>query len=58
MIGYLRKIRQKLIEENRVTRYIVYALGEILLVVIVNSSPFRDSIWVAENKQIINPPCL
>ena len=58
MIGYLRKIRQKLIEENRVTRYIVYALGEILLVVIGKSSPFRDWIWVEENKQIINPPCL
>lgn len=34
MISFLRKIRQKLLQQNRVTRYLVYALGEILLVVI------------------------
>jgi hypothetical protein len=34
MISLYRKIRQKLLKENRVTRYLVYALGEIFLVVI------------------------
>jgi hypothetical protein len=34
MIKFFRKIRQKLLKENRVTRYLVYALGEIVLVVI------------------------
>ena len=34
MISFFRKIRQKLLSQNRVTRYLVYALGEILLVVI------------------------
>jgi hypothetical protein len=34
MIKFFRKIRQKLLSQNRVTRYLVYALGEILLVVI------------------------
>jgi hypothetical protein len=34
MITIFRKIRQKLLKENRITRYLVYALGEILLVVI------------------------
>ncbi|SMD42785.1 hypothetical protein SAMN00777080_1350 [Aquiflexum balticum DSM 16537] len=34
MISLFRKIRQKLLSENRVTRYLVYAIGEILLVVI------------------------
>jgi len=34
MIKLFRKIRQKLLKENRITRYLVYALGEILLVVI------------------------
>ena len=34
MISFLRKIRQKLLSQNRVTRYLVYALGEIFLVVI------------------------
>jgi hypothetical protein len=34
MISLFRKIRQKLLQENKVTRYLAYALGEILLVVI------------------------
>lgn len=34
MISFFRKIRQKLLEQNKVTRYLVYALGEIILVVI------------------------
>ncbi len=34
MITLFRKIRQKLLQQNRVTRYLVYALGEIILVVI------------------------
>lgn len=34
MISFFRKIRQKLLAENRVTSYLTYALGEILLVVI------------------------
>lgn len=34
MIGFLRKVRQKLLDENRFKRYLLYALGEILLVVI------------------------
>ncbi len=34
MISFFRKLRQKLLKENRVTRYLIYALGEILLVVI------------------------
>ncbi|WP_296705536.1 hypothetical protein [Algoriphagus sp.] len=34
MITLYRKIRQKLLTQNRITRYLVYALGEIFLVVI------------------------
>lgn len=34
MISFFRKIRQKLLSQNRVTRYLIYALGEIFLVVI------------------------
>lgn len=33
MISFFRKIRQKLLTQNRVTRYLVYATGEIILVV-------------------------
>ncbi|TDQ17030.1 hypothetical protein DFQ04_1678 [Algoriphagus boseongensis] len=34
MISFFRKIRQKLLSQNRVTRYLAYAIGEIVLVVI------------------------
>ncbi|RAI94850.1 DUF6090 family protein [Algoriphagus yeomjeoni] len=34
MISLFRKIRQKLLQQNQVTRYLIYALGEIILVVI------------------------
>ncbi|RIW18263.1 hypothetical protein D0X99_00770 [Algoriphagus lacus] len=34
MISFFRKIRQQLLSQNRVTRYLVYAIGEIFLVVI------------------------
>lgn len=34
MIKFFRKIRQKLLSENRFSKYLIYALGEILLVVI------------------------
>lgn len=34
MISFFRTIRQKLLQQNRVTRYLIYALGEIFLVVI------------------------
>ena len=34
MISYLRKIRRQLLSENKFTKYLIYALGEILLIVI------------------------
>ncbi len=34
MINFFRKIRQNMIKENRASKYLLYALGEILLVVI------------------------
>ena len=34
MIKFFRKIRQKLLSENRFSKYLIYALGEIILVVI------------------------
>jgi len=34
MIKFFRKIRQKLLSENRFSKYLIYAVGEILLVVI------------------------
>jgi len=34
MIKFFRKIRQKLISENRLSKHLIYAIGEIILVVI------------------------
>ncbi len=34
MIQFFRKIRQKLLSENKFSKYVVYAIGEIVLVVI------------------------
>ena len=34
MLGFLRRIRRSLIEEGQLRKYLVYAIGEILLVVI------------------------
>ncbi len=34
MIRFFRNIRQRLLSENKFTRYLIYALGEIILVVI------------------------
>jgi len=34
MIKFFRKIRQQLLSENRFTKYLIYAIGEIVLVVI------------------------
>mgnify|MGYP005994406503 CR=1 FL=1 len=34
MIKFFRKIRQKLLSENKISKYLLYAIGEIVLVVI------------------------
>ena len=34
MIKFFRKIRQELLSENRFSKYLIYAIGEIVLVVI------------------------
>tara|TARA_R110002051_G_scaffold3131_6_gene16859 strand:- start:7426 stop:7659 length:234 start_codon:yes stop_codon:yes gene_type:complete len=34
MIKFFRKIRQRLVSENKFSKYLIYAIGEIVLVVI------------------------
>jgi hypothetical protein len=34
MIKLFRRIRQRLLSENKITKYLLYAIGEIMLVVI------------------------
>ncbi|GAB2495459.1 DUF6090 family protein [Algoriphagus taiwanensis] len=51
MISFFRKIRQKLLAQNRVTRYLVYALGEILLVTIGILIALQVNNWNEKRKQ-------
>jgi hypothetical protein len=60
MLRFFRKIRQKLLSDlpsgkagNRVTRYLVYALGEIILVVIGILIALQLNIQKEENKEKI-----
>lgn len=50
MIKFFRKIRERLIAENRFTRYLLYAVGEIILVVIGILIAFQVSSWNEERK--------
>ncbi|MFT7073388.1 DUF6090 family protein [Patiriisocius sp. Uisw_017] len=34
MVKFLRKIRQKMLTENKFSKYLIYAIGEIILVVL------------------------
>ncbi|RIW18272.1 hypothetical protein D0X99_00815 [Algoriphagus lacus] len=50
MITFFRKIRQKLLSQNRVTRYIAYALGEIFLVTIGILIALQVNTWNEQRK--------
>ncbi|MHA7130689.1 DUF6090 family protein [Algoriphagus namhaensis] len=50
MISFFRKIRQKLLTQNRVTRYIAYALGEIFLVTIGILIALQINTWNEQRK--------
>ena len=53
MIKFFRKIRQKLAYENNVTKYLRYAIGEILLVVIGILIALQINNWNEQRKQNI-----
>lgn len=50
MLKFFRKIRLKLLAENRVTRYLAYAIGEIFLVVIGILIALQVNNWNEERK--------
>jgi len=50
MISFFRKIRQKLLSQNMVTRYLAYAIGEIVLVVIGILIALQINTWNEERK--------
>jgi hypothetical protein len=58
MIKFFRKIRQGLLTENKFSKYFLYAIGEIILVIIgilialyINN---RNEVRIIENKYISN----
>jgi len=53
MLKFFRKIRQKLLQQNRVTRYLVYAIGEIFLVVIGILIALQVNNWNENRKKQI-----
>lgn len=50
MLKFFRRIRQNLIMENKVSKYLLYAIGEIVLVVIGILIALSINNWNTENK--------
>lgn len=50
MLSLFRKIRQNLLAQNRATKYLLYALGEILLVVMGILIALQVNNWNEERK--------
>lgn len=50
MISLFRKIRQKLLQQHRITQYLAYAVGEIFLVVIGILIALQINTWNEERK--------
>ena len=53
MIKFFRKVRQKLLAENKFSRYLVYAIGEIILVVIGILIALQINNWNESRKERI-----
>jgi hypothetical protein len=54
MINFFRKIRQRLLTENKFSKYLLYAIGEIVLVVIGILIALSINNWNEDKKYIIN----
>ncbi|MEM9000643.1 MAG: DUF6090 family protein [Bacteroidota bacterium] len=52
MIKFFRHIRQKLLSENKFSKYLVYAIGEIVLVVIGILIALQINTWNEQRKSI------
>jgi hypothetical protein len=53
MIKFFRKIRQRLLSENKISKYLIYATGEIALVVIGILIALQLNNWNTDNKASI-----
>jgi len=54
MIKFFRKIRQKTLTENKLSKYLIYAVGEIILVVIGILIALQVNNWNENRKKINN----
>ena len=54
MIKFFRKIRQRLLSENKYSKYLLYAIGEIVLVVIGIMIALQVNNWNQSRKQLDN----
>ena len=50
MIKFFRKIRQKMLTENKFSKYLLYAIGEIILVVIGILIALQINNWNEDKK--------
>tara|TARA_R110000782_G_scaffold258049_1_gene347613 strand:+ start:691 stop:1380 length:690 start_codon:yes stop_codon:yes gene_type:complete len=53
MIKFFRKIRQKMLTENKFSKYLIYAIGEIILVVIGILIALQINNWNQSQNKII-----
>ena len=58
MINFFRRIRQKLFSENKFSKYLIYALGEIVLVVMGILIALQINNWNEQRKAIIQEKAL
>ena len=54
MIKFFRKIRRKILDEGSLKRYIIYAIGEIILVVIGILIAVQLNNWNQFNSEVIS----
>ena len=53
MIKFFRKIRQRLLTENKFSKYLIYAIGEIFLVVVGILIALQVNNWNIERKSVL-----
>ena len=54
MLRFFRQIRQRLLTENRFSKYLLYAVGEILLVVIGILIALRINLYKEVEQRVLN----
>ena len=53
MIKFFRRIRQQLLTENKFSKYVLYAIGEIILVVVGILIALSINNWNSNQKNLV-----